>query len=98
MEEVVPPALDDRQELGHRRDLLALLLQEPVQELLPDELALLARELDELDDLVGDALLLLESERDRSDGVGETSVFGASTPGITTFSSASRRYWTIIIA
>ena len=38
--DVVARALDDRQERGHRGHLLALLLQEPVQELLADEVAL----------------------------------------------------------
>src|SRR5262245_10274376 len=71
VQEIVAAALDDGEELGHGRDLLALLLEEPVQELLADELPLLARLLHELDDLVGDPLLLLERERDRRDGVRE---------------------------
>ena len=36
--------LDELEQVAHRRDLLALLLEEPVQELLADEVALLARE------------------------------------------------------
>jgi hypothetical protein len=50
--------------VGHRRDLFTLLLQEPVQELLADEVPFLPGELDQRDDLVGDPLLLLERERD----------------------------------
>ena len=68
-----------------------------MQELLADEVALVARELRQLGDLLGDALLLLERELDRRDDVGELRL-GAATPGISTGSSASSRYWTIIIA
>ena len=68
-----------------------------MQELLADEVALLARELDEAGDLLRDRLLLLERERDRLGRVREV-VFGAATPGITTGSPASSRYWTSIIA
>src|SRR5688572_28049323 len=71
VQQVVPPALDDREELGHRGDLLALLLEEPVQELLADQLALFARELHERDDLIRHPLLLRERERDRRDRVGK---------------------------
>ena len=70
-QQVVLAPLDDCEQLGHRRDLLALLLEEPVEELLADELALLARELDQLDDLLGHALLLCEGESDRRDDVRE---------------------------
>ena len=35
LEQVPLAALDDREQLRHRRDLLALLLEEPVEELLP---------------------------------------------------------------
>ena len=45
--------------------------EEPVQELLADEVALLARERGERGDLLGDALLLLERERDRRPRVRE---------------------------
>src|SRR6478672_5715857 len=68
---VVLQPLDDLEERRHRRDLLALLLQEPVHELLGDEIAGLARRDGELRDLGGDPLLLVERERDRSDIVGE---------------------------
>ncbi len=68
---VVPRALDDGQQRAHRRDLLALLLQEPVQELLADQVALGARELGEVGDLLGHALLLLQRQPDGLDHVGE---------------------------
>ena len=71
VEEVVLPAFDDREQLRHRGDLFPLFLQEPVEELLTDELSFLARELYELDDLVGHAFLLLQRERDRRDDVCE---------------------------
>src|SRR5438876_9006232 len=50
--------LDDFQEVGHARDLLALFLQEPVCELLADVVSLLARERGERDDLLRHFLLL----------------------------------------
>src|SRR5207247_2013763 len=64
-------ASDDGEERRHARDLLALLLQEPVQELLADEIALLSRDRREARNLLGHLLLLLERERDRLDGVSE---------------------------
>src|SRR5262245_47524500 len=63
-QQVVLAPLDDCEELCHRGDLLALLLQEPVEELLPDELTFVTRELHELDDLLGHPLLLRERQRD----------------------------------
>src|SRR6187431_1059052 len=71
LEQVALSTLHDREQLRHRRDLLALFLQEPVEELLPDELPLLPGELHELDDLVRHALLLLERERHGGDRVAE---------------------------
>ena len=71
MQQVLLSSLDDREELRHRRDLFTLLLEEPVQELLADELALLARELHEVDDLLGDPLLLREREGHGSDDIRE---------------------------
>ena len=68
-----------------------------MQELLADEVALRARELRQVGDLLRDALLLLEREPHRLDDVGELGL-RRRTPGITTRSSASSRYWTIIIA
>src|SRR5919106_4009977 len=47
----------DGQEGGHARDLLALLLQEPVEELRAHELILLTGERGEAADLLGDRLL-----------------------------------------
>ena len=64
-------ALDELQEVAHRRDLLALLLQEPVHRLLAHEVALLAGEPEQVRDLLGDALLLLECHAHRLDGVCE---------------------------
>jgi len=46
----------------HRRDLLPLLLEEPVHELLGDEVALVTGRQRELLDLAGDPLLLVERE------------------------------------
>src|SRR5262245_18242582 len=71
MQEVVTAALDDGEQLGHGCDLLALLLEESVQELLADELAVHPSLLHELDDLVGYPLFLLEREGDRRDRVRE---------------------------
>ena len=70
-QQVVGGALDDGEESGHARDLLALLLQEPIHELRADEVVLLTCERGEPDDLLGDGALLLEGERDRSDRVRE---------------------------
>ena len=69
-----------------------------MEELLADELSLVARDLGELDDLRGDRPLLLERERDRRDERRRTGSAARSTPGIATVSPESRRYWTIIIA
>ena len=63
--------LDDGEKRRHRRHLLALLLQEPVQELLADEVPLRPRQLRELLDLLGHPLLLLERQADGLDDVGE---------------------------
>ena len=68
-----------------------------MQELLPDEVALGACELRECLDLLRDALLLLEREAHRLDDVPERGLRRLD-PGILTASSASSRYWTIIIA
>ena len=68
-QQVVLAALDHGQQIAHRGDLLALLLQEPVEELLADELPLLPRELHQLHDLLRHALLLLECKRDGRDHV-----------------------------
>ncbi len=62
---VVAGVLDDAQERLHLGDLFGLLLDEPAHELLAAEVAALARDADEVGALVGDALLLLERERDR---------------------------------
>ena len=93
-----PGPLHDREQRRHARDLLALLLQEPVQELLADEVVLLARELDEARDLLRDRLLLRERERDRLGRVLERRLRLGRRRGSTTSSPASRRYWTSIIA
>src|SRR5262245_23836764 len=63
--------LADAEEIAHARGLLELLLQEPAQELLPNELLLLARQRRQGLDLLGDLPLLREGERDRRDGVVE---------------------------
>ena len=68
-----------------------------MQELLADEVALGAGELGEVGDLLGDALLLLERQPHRLDDVRELDL-RLSDAGIATRSSASSRYWTIIIA
>ena len=54
--------------LGH---LLALLVEEPAEEVLADVLAVLACDLDEPGDLRGDRLLLFERDRDGFPVVGE---------------------------
>ena len=64
-------ALDDRQQVGHRGDLLDLLLDEPLHELLAGVVGVLARQPGERVDLLGDALLLVEREAHRLDDVAE---------------------------
>ena len=95
---VVARALDHGQQRAHRRDLLALLLQEPVQELLADEVALGPRELREVGDLLPSHAVSCSSASRTGSTTSANSLCGASTPGIATCSSASSRYWTIIIA
>ena len=68
-----------------------------MQELLSDEIAVFPREARERHDLLGDLPLLLERDPHRVGGVSEVAR-GAPTPGMATVSSASSRYWTIIIA
>ena len=68
-----------------------------MEELLADELALLAGERDERRDLLGD-VFSCSSARRTGATASANDVFGASTPGIVTSSSASSRYWTRIIA
>ena len=85
------------QQVGHAGHLLALLAQEPGQELLADQVALLAREPGERLDLARDLLLLGQREPHRLDGVREVQR-GAGTPGMVTCAPASMRYWTMIIA
>jgi ornithine carbamoyltransferase len=75
-EQVLLSSLDDREELRHRRHLFTLLLEKPVQELLTDELPFLARELHEVDDLLGDPLLLREREGHGSDDIRECGLGG----------------------
>src|SRR5262249_24481995 len=50
-DDVVTRALYNVQQRRHRRDLFPLLLEEPVQELLAHQVALVARDLDEIGDL-----------------------------------------------
>ena len=76
MHDGVLRALDDVEQGGHRRDLLALLLEEPVHELLRDEVALLAGRQRELLDLAGDPLLLVEREPHGLDHVRERRLWG----------------------
>src|SRR6266540_4529870 len=59
-EQVVPGALDDVEEVLHQRDLLNLLLDEPLHELLRSEVARIPRELEESIDLLAHTLLLLQ--------------------------------------
>src|SRR5438105_917442 len=66
---VSPRPLDHLQQAGHARDLLHLLLDEPVHELLAGVVTQLARERGKPADLVADAALLFERQRDRLDGV-----------------------------
>src|SRR5512133_1023683 len=63
--QIVAGPLHDAQQLRHRGDLLPLLLEEPVQELLTDEIPLVAGERDKSGDLLGHTLLLLEGQLDR---------------------------------
>src|SRR5206468_4022929 len=63
--------LDDGEEGRHACDLLALLLEEPVEELFPDELAFVPGERRQACDLIRDRALLLEREADWRHGIGE---------------------------
>jgi hypothetical protein len=96
-QQVVSGAFDDGEESGHARDLLALLLQEPIQKLRADQVVLLPRERGEPDDLLGDGSLLLESERDRSDRVREL-VLRLGDRGDPDLLPRVEGYWTSIIA
>ena len=62
---VGPVSMALEQEKRVTDEINELFGQEPVQELLADEVPLFPRELDERDDLIRDALLLVERERDR---------------------------------
>ena len=67
-------ALDDRQEVVHQRDLLDLLLEEPLEELLALEVVLRAGERRQLVELLGHLALLLERDPHRLDDVGEAAL------------------------
>ena len=64
-------ALDDRQQARHARDLLDLLLDEPLHELLAGVVAELTRKGCKRADLLGHPPFLGERERDRRDDIGE---------------------------
>ncbi len=64
--DVVDVAGDDGQQVGHGRDLLDLLLDEPLHELLGGEVVLLARDPQQPVDLLGHPLLLREGQRARA--------------------------------
>src|SRR5215207_967332 len=74
---VVLGAFDDPQQVGHRRDLLDLLLDEPLHELLGGVVVLLPGERGERVDLLAHALLLRERQRDGRDDVGEVDLRGS---------------------
>src|SRR5215212_9539425 len=61
---VLARALDDPEQVGHRRDLLDLLPDEPLHELLRGVVLLLAGDRRERVDLLRDPPLLRERERD----------------------------------
>ena len=69
LHDVVARALDDAQEVRHRRDLLDLLLDEPLHELLARVVALGAGAAGERVDLRGHAPLLVQRQRDGRDDV-----------------------------
>src|SRR5690606_8016220 len=71
VEQVGPGALGDREQRRRGGDLLDLLLEEPQQELLAERVALLARRAEQLLDLGGDLLFLLERKADRGHDVVE---------------------------
>src|SRR5271170_2249929 len=68
---VLDGSLCDPQEVAHRRNLLDLLTDEPLDELLGGVVVLVASHGGQPVDLLGDASLLFERERDRFDDVGE---------------------------
>src|SRR5882757_2559679 len=69
-QQVVAGALDHVQEVAHQRDLLDLLLDEPLQELLGAVVLQFAGELEEGEDLVADPFLLGEGHFHRLGAVG----------------------------
>ncbi len=99
VEQVALAALGDGLQGRHDGDLLDLLLDEPLHELLAEVVPGVPCGLREVDDLLGDRLLLLEGQIDRGLVILELVVGGAGIPGgISTSMSRSRKYCTIIIA
>jgi hypothetical protein len=60
LQKIVASALDDLQQIIHRRNFLELLGQEPLQKINRDVIVLLSRELNQPIDLVGDMNLLIK--------------------------------------
>ena len=71
VEQVGARALADPNQRGHQGDLLDLLLEEPVHELLAEEVALVARDGGQPGDLLGDGALLIERQAQRLGRRGE---------------------------
>lgn len=71
VEQVAVAAVGDGLEGAHDRGLVDLLFEEPLHELLTQEVSLVARGLRQVDDLIGDGLLLRERVLDRCPVVGE---------------------------
>src|SRR5262249_15076034 len=60
LQEIVACALNDLEQIIHRRNLLELFGQEPLQKIDRDVIILFSRKLDEPVDLIGDVNLLVE--------------------------------------
>ena len=82
----------------HPCHLLDLLLQEPLHELLAQIVALFPGGAGQLDDLIGDRLLLLQCQLDRARACAGIADLAGSIPDRSTLMSRSRKYCTIIIA
>ena len=60
LQKIRPRALDDFQQIIHRRDLFELFGQEPLEKINRDVIVLLLREIDQRIDLLGDVHFLIE--------------------------------------
>jgi len=60
LQEIVASALENLEQIIHRRNFLELLSQKPLKEINRDVIVLLSREFDQAVDLIGHVNLLIE--------------------------------------